>query len=141
MTPYQLRIAQWQTDAPLLRTIRETVFIREQHVPVELEWDEFDAVSTHILAFSSEDNPIGTARLLPDGHLGRMAVLKAWRGHGIGGAMLKALLDIARQRGLQQVILHAQVTARSFYDGHGFVVSGDTFIEAGITHVKMILKL
>ncbi len=87
-----MHIANWQDNGPALRAIRETVFIHEQHVPVELEWDEFDADCLHILAVDLTGKPIGTARLLPDGHIGRMAVLREWSSHGVGGALLQRLL-------------------------------------------------
>ena len=132
---------RWQDEAPSLRAVRKTVFIEEQHVPEELEWDEFDPVSTHVLAISPAQEPIGTARLLPDGHIGRMAVLKTWRGKGIGSMMLKRLLEEARHHGISEIILNAQTTAMAFYAKFGFQVSGNEFMEAGIPHVKMFLKL
>ncbi|WP_375541098.1 GNAT family N-acetyltransferase [Nitrosomonas sp.] len=141
MSSCRMRIVQWQDAAPSLRAVREAVFIHEQHVPEELEWDAFDPVSTHLLATSSAGDPVGAARLLPDGHIGRMAVLKAWRGKGIGSAMLQRLLDESRQRGMTKVALNAQVTAKTFYAKFGFQVSGGEFIEAGMPHVKMFLKL
>ncbi|MCB1984576.1 MAG: GNAT family N-acetyltransferase [Burkholderiales bacterium] len=137
----EVRIVQWQDEAPALSAIRKAVFIEEQHVPEELEWDEFDPVSIHALAVNPFGAPVGTARLLPDGHIGRMAVLKAWRGRGIGSAMLQRLLDEARHRGVSEVILNAQITAAAFYAKFGFQTSGNEFMEAGIPHVKMFLKL
>lgn len=137
----QMSIVQWQDAAPSLRAVRESVFIHEQHVPKELEWDTFDPVSTHLLVTSSAGEPVGAARLLPDGHIGRMAVLKTWRGKGIGSAMLQRLLDESRQRGMTKVALNAQVTAKSFYAKFGFQVVGEEFIEAGMSHIKMFLKL
>ena len=133
--------ADWQTGNPALRSIRETVFIREQHVPVELDWDKFDANCLHVLAVDSAGNPIGTARLLPDGHIGRMAVLKEWRGRGVGSALLQYLLEEARKRQIRSVTVNAQIYAAGFYAGFGFRMTGDEFIDAGIPHVKMILRL
>jgi predicted GNAT family N-acyltransferase len=141
ITSCEVRIVQWQDEASALSAVRKTVFIEEQHVPEELEWDEFDPVSIHALAVSPSGAAVGTARLLPDGHIGRMAVLKAWRGGGIGSAMLQRLLDEARHRGVSEVILNAQITAAAFYAKFGFQVSGNEFMEAGIPHVKMFLKL
>ena len=137
----EVRIVQWQDEAPALSAVRKAVFIEEQHVPEELEWDEFDSVSIHAIAVSPSGAAVGTARLLPDGHIGRMAVLKAWRGGWIGSAMLQRLLDEARHRGVSKVILNAQITAAAFYAKFGFQVSGNEFMEAGIPHVKMFLKL
>ncbi len=141
MKSFTVRLANWQDDGPTLRTIRETVFIHEQHVPAELEWDEFDASCLHILALDSVGNPIGTARLLPDGHIGRMAVLKDWRGHGVGSALLQRLLEEAKKRHLLQVIVNAQTYAAGFYTRFGFRTAGEEFIDADIPHVKMALQL
>ena len=137
----QLRIVQWQDELPSLRAIRETVFIREQHVPVELEWDEFDAESAHVLATTPQGEAVGTARLLPDGRIGRMAVVRARRGSGIGSAMLRCLLEHAKHNDMTEVKLHAQVSARDFYARFGFQVVGEEFMEAGIAHVEMRLTL
>lgn len=136
-----VRIVRWQDEAPSLRFVRKAVFIEEQQVPEKLEWDEFDSVSTHTLATNPADEPVGTARLLPDGRIGRMAVLKAWRGKGIGSNMLQRLLDEAQHRGISEAILNAQITAMAFYARFGFQVTGDEFMEAGIPHVRMFLKL
>lgn len=136
-----IRIVSWQDETPALRLIRETVFILEQHVPEELEWDAFDDVSVHVLAFSPDGKPVGTARLLPDGHIGRMAVLKEWRMMGFGSAMLRRLLHEAHIRGIKKVILNAQTTAVQFYERFGFQPVGEEFMDAGIPHVKMTLSL
>ena len=141
MKSFTVRFANWQADGPALRAIRETVFIHEQHVPVELEWDEFDAVCLHILAVDSAGNPIGTARLLPDGHIGRMAVLKEWRGRGVGGVLLQRLLEKAKKRHLRLAIVNAQTYAAGFYTRFGFRTVGEEFIDAGIPHVRMVLQL
>ena len=141
MKSFSIRIANWQDDAPALRAIRETVFIREQKVPVELEWDECDATCLHTLATDTAGNPVGTARLLPDGHIGRMAVLKEWRGRGVGSALLRLLLDEARKRRLRQAVLNAQTYAAGFYEKFGFQAVGEEFMDAGIPHVKMVLTL
>lgn len=141
MKSFTVRLANWQDDGPSLRAIRETVFIHEQQVPVELEWDEFDASCLHILALDSAGNPIGTARLLPDGHIGRMAVLKEWRDRGVGSALMQRLLEEAKKRHLQQVIVNAQTYAAEFYTRFGFRMAGEEFIDAGIPHVRMVLHL
>ncbi len=141
MKSFTVRLADWQTDAPALRIIRETVFVREQHVPVELEWDEFDVSCLHLLALDSAGNPIGTARLLPDGHIGRMAVLREWRGHNVGSALLQRLLEEAKKRRLQQVVVNAQIYAAGFYTKFDFQTAGEEFIDAGIPHVRMVRQL
>jgi predicted GNAT family N-acyltransferase len=137
---HQIQLVNWQDQVAVLRVIRETVFVHEQQVPVELEWDEFDEISLHALALSPQGAPIGTARLLPDGHIGRMAVLKEWRGKGIGGAMLLRLLEASKRQGNKKVILNAQTPAIQFYAKFGFIVTGEEFMEAGIPHVKMVLQ-
>ena len=139
--PYQIRMVRWQDEASVLRIIRTTVFIHEQRIPEDLEWDDFDLVSMHVLALNSDEQPIGTARVLPDGHIGRMAVLKEWRGKGLGTAMLLRILEELRNRRIQKAILNAQTTAIKFYEKFGFQVSGKEFTEAEIPHVKMILLL
>ncbi|MEP6877716.1 MAG: GNAT family N-acetyltransferase [Nitrosospira sp.] len=138
---YTVQVASWQDDGWALRVIREEVFIHEQHVPVELEWDELDANCIHILAMDSAGNPVGTARLLLSGVIGRMAVLKGWRRKGVGSALALRLLEEARKRHMQQIALNAQTYAKGFYARFGFQTVGDEFIDAGIPHMRMILRL
>ena len=95
-----------------------------------------DAACLHAIA-RSEGRPVGTGRLLPDGHIGRMAVLKAWRGQGVGAAMLTVLIDAARARGDRAVALSAQTHALGFYRRFGFINEGPEYIEAGIPHQAM----
>lgn len=141
MNIYTVRIASWQDDGMALRMIRETVFVREQHVPLELERDEFDMRCLHLLAANSAENPIGTARLLPDGVIGRMAVLREWRGRNVGSALVLRLLEEARNRQIAQVTLSAQRHAIPFYVKFGFQIVGAEFMDAGIPHVEMNLRL
>ena len=126
----------WEKARAHASPIRFAVFVEEQGVPLEVELDDQDAVSTHVLAFDDE-KPVGTARLLPDGHIGRMAVLKGWRRRGIGALMLEKLMQRAKQRGDREVALSAQVQAVPFYRGHGFVPEGGEYLEAGIRHQAM----
>jgi predicted GNAT family N-acyltransferase len=138
-----VRLADWQRDGAALRDIRETVFVREQNVPTELEWDELDVRCLHLIAFNREGSPIGTARLLRNstvGTVGRMAVLKEWRGRGVGRALVHRLLEEAEKWGIMQLVLHAQTHATGFYERFGFRAEGDLFKEAGIPHVKMVLN-
>jgi predicted GNAT family N-acyltransferase len=121
--------------------VRVTVFVHEQGVPADLECDAFDAVSRHALALDAQGRPIGTGRLLPDGHIGRMAVLQAWRGRGVGAALLLRLLQAAREDGVQRVALNAQVRAVGFYSRYGFAPEGAEFFEAGIAHLAMVRHL
>ncbi len=138
---YTVQTANWASDALNLSLIRRIVFVDEQRVPEELEWDEWDAVCFHVVAMNYKNEPIGTARLLPDGHIGRMAVLRQWRRKGVGTALLRKILNEVEKRNLTQVILNAQVSARKFYELFGFQRVGEEFMEAGIPHIKMILKL
>ena len=126
---------------PGIKTVREQVFIHEQHVPEELEWDEHDTKATHVVAMDTNNQVIGTARMLADGHIGRMAVLAAWRKTGIGSAMLGKLLAIAKEHGLSKVFLHAQTSAVGFYEKHGFNALGEEFMDAGIPHRYMEKEL
>jgi len=132
----RIELLTWEEARAQASPIRFTVFCEEQGVPRDIELDEHDAVCVHALAF---DGPkvVGTARLLPDSHIGRMAVLKAWRGRGIGGLMLDRLIELARKRGDREVILSAQTHAIPFYHAHGFVPEGAEYIEAGIPHQAM----
>lgn len=122
--------------APALEAIRREVFIVEQRVPEEMEWDADDATSVHALALL-EGHPVGCGRLLPDGHIGRMAVRAPHRSRGIGRALLQSLLAEARRRGMREVVLHAQTHALRFYEEQGFVADGPVFDEAGIPHRRM----
>jgi predicted GNAT family N-acyltransferase len=134
---YTVRAADWDADRQALREIRYQVFVEEQRVPEELEWDGLDGRAQHVVALAADGAAVGTGRLLPDGHIGRMAVLKTWRGRGVGSAVLKALVDSARASGFAKVQLHAQTHAIGFYARHGFTVQGGEFMEAGIPHVVM----
>jgi predicted GNAT family N-acyltransferase len=134
---FKVRRAEWQRDGDALREIRRNVFIVEQGVPEVLEWDDADTRSVHALAVDDNANPIGCGRLLPDGHIGRMAVLAHWRRNGVGGALLRLLMEAARRDGHRRAILNAQVDAIAFYTRYGFEVTGDEFEEAGIAHRVM----
>ncbi len=128
----------WGRLAAAVMPVREEVFIREQGVPAAIERDANDATSRHVLARDSAGQPIGTGRLLPDGHIGRLAVRKAWRGCGVGAALLRRLLALAAQDGMQQIELHAQTHAAGFYEQHGFIGQGEEFLEAGMPHIAMV---
>jgi predicted GNAT family N-acyltransferase len=141
MNGYTLRIANWQNDSGALRAIREAVFIHEQGIPPELEWDEFDASCIHVLAMDSAGKPVGTARLLMDGSIGRMAVLEEWRGKGVGSALVQYLLGQARGRQIPRITLNAQTYAVGFYLKFGFQTVGEEFLDAAIPHIRMVLRL
>jgi predicted GNAT family N-acyltransferase len=138
---YRVREAHWERDQEALRAIRESVFVREQGVPLELEWDGLDSDCLHLLAETGDGAAVGTGRLLPHGHIGRMAVLPEWRRRGIGRSLLQGLIDAAHQRGVARVILNAQTYAIAFYEKAGFEAVGAEFLDAGIPHRRMILQL
>ena len=127
----------WATDSARLKDIRKRVFINEQSVPPEEEWDALDEVSAHFLAITEKRDAVGTGRLQPDGKITRMAVLPAWRGHGVGAALLEALIVAAVKQGKAIPWMHAQVDAVGFYSQYGFAVEGEPFDEAGIEHCLM----
>lgn len=132
----RIELGDWASMAPALEAIRREVFIVEQKVPEQMEWDADDATSVHALALL-DGHPVGCGRLLPDGHIGRMAVRAPFRSTGVGRALLQALLAEARRRGMREVVLHAQTHALRFYETHGFVADGPEFDEAGIPHRRM----
>jgi predicted GNAT family N-acyltransferase len=136
---FYLEVAHWETDQEVLRHVRQRVFIDEQKVPVEEEWDGEDPRCHHVLARDLAHHPIGTGRLSPEGRIGRMAVLADWRGRGVGSGILQSLMDIAHEAGMSGVWCHAQSSARRFYERFGFAVEGDEFLEAGIPHFTMRL--
>jgi predicted GNAT family N-acyltransferase len=138
---YRVKRVTWQDAEPELRILRSFIFIGEQKVPVELEWDGEDENCVHILAQDEKGRGIGTARMTSDGKIGRMAVLRAWRNRGVGSNMLTALITIARAKRLSRVQLDAQTHAIDFYLRHKFSVQGETFMDAGMPHQHMTLIL
>ena len=126
----------WEQARAHASPIRFTVFVEEQGVPFEIELDEHDSQCVHAIAYEGT-HAVGTARLLPDGHIGRMAVLRDWRNKGIGGLMLQKLIERAKARGDREIVLSAQINAARFYKAHGFIPHGDEYIEAGIRHQEM----
>ncbi len=122
--------------------VREQVFIKEQGVPSTLEWDGLDQDAFHLIALTATQQPVGTVRMLKDGHIGRMAVLNKWRNQGIGQQLLMRIIELARPLELKQVFLAAQTGAIDFYTRYGFVPHGEEYMDAGIPHQNMsfILK-
>ena len=141
---FTVRRAAWNPDGDALAAIRREVFVVEQQVPETEEWDGMDASSRHVIALAANGAAIGTGRLLPGGphaRIGRMAVLKPWRGRGVGRALLSELIAMAREAGFTETRLHAQTHALAFYRKHGYTPVGGEFMEAGIPHVEMRLQL
>lgn len=122
------------------RRIRQSVFIDEQHVPPVLEWDEADITAIHLLACMG-DAPSACARVLPDGHIGRMAVLPEWRGQGFGDALLLKAVQECRQLEVPYALLSAQTHAVGFYQKAGFKICSEPYLDANIMHVDMRLEL
>lgn len=133
----RLTLGNWTVQRAGAQVVRYEVFVLEQKVPLEMEWDEMDPLCLHALAYDGDGKAVATGRLLPDGHVGRLAVMKSLRGHGIGGAILEVLMAEARKRGDGAVVLNAQTHAEAFYSRYGFVRVGDEFMEAGIPHIHM----
>ena len=129
-------IGAWEQQRQAAAALRQQVFVVEQGVPAELELDEMDGQSLHAVAYQ-DGVPVATGRLLPDGHIGRMAVRQDARRAGTGSLVLCALMDEARRRGDRDVVLHAQLSARDFYARHGFEPEGEVFMDAGIEHIAM----
>jgi len=136
-----IRTGAWAEHQAAAQAIRYAVFVIEQKIPAELEWDEMDAQCLHAVAYDENGISLGTGRLLPDGHVGRMAVKKNARSLGVGGSLLNALVELARVRGDKRVMLNAQASAEAFYAAHGFARDGAEFMEAGIAHISMAKDL
>lgn len=139
--PFTVSLVCWHDGEPLLRSVREAVFIREQGVPAELEWDGMDEDCRHALALSLQGQAIGCGRMLANGHIGRISVLPQWRKQKVGTAIMEALLDYARTHDYKQVDVDAQTYAMPFYRNFGFVEQGKEFMDAGLRHIKMTMKL
>ena len=131
----------WQLDEELIKSVRMPVFVQEQQVPYEIDFDSNDALAVHWLAYGNKNVPVGTARLLKDGHFGRMAVIKMFRNMGIGRSIIQAAMDHAGSVGMESIYLNSQLQAKTFYEGLGFKEYGDVFLEANIEHVSMSKKL
>jgi predicted GNAT family N-acyltransferase len=138
--PFTVSLVSWHDAEPLLRVVREAVFIREQGVSEELEWDGLDADCRHALALSLQGEAIGCGRLLANGHIGRVAVLPQWREQRVGTAIMESLLAEARAQELPRVDVDAQTQAMPFYQRLGFVEQGEEFMDAGLPHIGMVLE-
>ncbi len=140
-----LKTGSWDELKEGAAALRTEVFVEEQEIPQELEWDEHDAKALHALVLNKLGQPVATGRLLQPqpklAQIGRMAVSKALRGGNLGRMVIEALVDAARQRGDHQVILHAQCSAEGFYRRLGFKAHGEVFQDAGIDHIEMTMKL
>lgn len=138
---FSVDAVDWHSAGAALAKTRRRVFIEEQSVPEALEWDGLDEDAVHVLARDDANQPIGCARLLPQGKISRMAVLPEWRGQGVGRAMLRALIELARKQDLPEIGLSAQTHAIPFYEHAGFRVCSGIYDDAGIPHRDMRLVL
>ncbi|MEU0941941.1 GNAT family N-acetyltransferase [Streptomyces canus] len=150
MPAYEVRVAEDPADREACFTLRKEVFVGEQGVPEDIEYDAYDAVAVHVLAVREDGTPLGTGRLLfgeaaagktggdaSVGSLGRLAVTRRARGLGVGAALVRAVEEAARARGLTAVDLHAQTQALGFYERLGYVAYGPEFLDAGMPHRAM----
>jgi len=140
-----IRLGTWAQLGEGARAVRTEVFLQEQQIPVELEWDADDATALHAVAYNRLGLPVATGRLLQHApgvaRIGRMAVTRVLRGGGLGRALLRSLMNAAAQRGDREVLLHAQRSAEGFYAQQGFSPRGQPFDEAGIPHIEMVKAL
>ena len=137
MSSIKVILGDWDSCKRDATLIRHEVFVQEQHVPIEEELDLEDARCIHAVAYDEQGVAVGTGRLLPNAHIGRMAVRASYRGRGVGSDLLRALVNEARRHQHLEVVLAAQVHAQPFYAAHGFVAEGGVFLDAGIEHVTM----
>jgi predicted GNAT family N-acyltransferase len=133
--------ADWLKDNTTIRHIRYLVFVEEQEVPLELDFDGRDPGCVHVVAYDEKGVSVGTGRVQKDGKIGRMAVLREQRKKGVGRAMLERLVELAKELGCTEVYLDAQEAAMGFYVRNGFEAEGDVFIDAGIQHRRMRRRL
>ncbi len=140
-----LQLGSWDQIKDLAAPLRTEVFVHEQGVPQDMEWDEMDAVSVHAVLTNRLGMAVATGRLLPSqkgvAQIGRMAVMRQMRGQALGAQVLQGLMHTARERGDRQVLLHAQCSAENFYKRQGFVSQGEVYQEAGMDHVNMVIDL
>jgi len=141
----QLQLGSWSQLQNLAAPLRTEVFVHEQQVPADMEWDEADATALHCVAVNRMGMALATGRLLQHApgvaRIGRMAVKKSMRGSDLGARVLQALMAAARARGDHSVLLHAQRSAEGFYKRAGFAPQGQVFEEAGIAHIEMVRAL
>ena len=137
---YRVQSGHWNKLEQDAKFIRKQVFIIEQNIPEEEEWDDQDMISDHFVVYD-QDQPIATARLLQNNRVGRVAVLKAYRGQGIGRMIMLEVIRQAHQQDRKFLHLSSQVHAISFYEKLGFSIQGDAYDECGIPHIKMQLVI
>ncbi|MDV7504071.1 GNAT family N-acetyltransferase [Acinetobacter baumannii] len=137
---YKVIAGSWTQFEEDAKYIREQVFIQEQGIEPEDEWDDFDATAVHFMVYN-EGQPVGTARLLPQHSVGRVAVLMPYRKQGIGKILMQHIIEYARQHKLPYLKLSAQTYVTAFYEALGFKVQGEVYQDCGIPHIDMTLTL
>lgn len=137
---YKIIAGGWEQLEKDAKLIREQVFIQEQGIAPEDEWDDLDATVLHFIVYDCE-RPIATARLLPQHSVGRVAVLLSYRKQGVGKILMHYIIDYARQQNLPYLKLSAQTYVTAFYEALGFVVQGEEYLDCGIPHIDMTLEL
>ena len=140
MSEFTVVVGDWHSLQQHAQHIRELIFILEQDIAPEDEWDDQDPISTHFVVYDA-DQPIATARLLSNDHVGRVAVLKEYRSKGIGKLVMQEIIALAKQQQRKELILSSQVHATQFYSGLGFAVQGESYLDCGIPHVDMVMTL
>ncbi len=140
MSEFTVVVGDWHSLQQHAKHIRELVFILEQDIAPEDEWDDQDPISIHFVVYDA-DQPIATARLLSNDHVGRVAVLKDYRSKGIGKLVMQEIIALAKQQQRKELILSSQVYATQFYSGLGFAVQGESYLDCGIPHVDMVMVL
>jgi predicted GNAT family N-acyltransferase len=140
-----LTIGSWGQLGPAASQVRTAVFVHEQNIPADMEWDVADHTAVHAVIHNAQGEPVATGRLLVHapgvGRIGRMAVLSSLRGSGLGQQVLEALVQAARERGDMEICLHAQTSAQRFYERLGFMPRGEVYAEVGIPHIEMVLDV
>ncbi|HSR01999.1 MAG TPA: GNAT family N-acetyltransferase [Methylophilaceae bacterium] len=138
---FYIKQVAWSTHGAELRFIRESVFIKEQSVPVSLEWDGLDDDAKHLIAIDDENHTLGCARIVNQNNIGRMAVMQEKRGLGIGLSLLNAAVEHCRTQDQMLVKLSAQMHAVPFYEKSGFTITSAPYLDANIWHVDMQLYI
>ena len=137
---WRVRDAVWNDDFNLIQTVRYSVFTLEQGVSREIDIDGKDPHCIHFLAETNSGDPIGCARLAPSGRVGRVAVVKKWRRHGVGGKIMNCLINHSELLKMPKTYLHSQLMVVAFYESLGYKSEGSVFNEADIPHVLMVRK-
>lgn len=143
---YKLQSGSWDELEQDAKQIRKAVFVIEQQIPEQEEWDAQDALSLHFVVYVPDQHlnlvqPIATARLLKNNSIGRVAVLKQYRGQGVGCLIMQKVIEQAKIEQREYVELSSQVHAVAFYESLGFIKEGEVYLDCGIPHIDMYMKI